>query len=78
MATIALSRYGKTNSKSFWLVFIGACVFVASDSLIAINFLALPVPSYYAGFSIVTTYAVAEYLIAEGILQHENSALSSN
>lgn len=78
MAATALSRYSKTNSKSFWLTFIGACIFVASDSLIAINFLALPVPSYYAGFSIITTYVVAEYLIAEGILQHENSTHTAN
>lgn len=75
MAATALSRYGKTNSKSFWMAFIGACVFVLSDSLIAINFLALPVPSYYAGFSIITTYVIAEYLIAEGILQHEKSVI---
>lgn len=70
MAATALSRFGKTNSKSFWFTFIGASIFVVSDSLIAINFLALSVPTYYAGFSIITTYAVAEYLIAEGILKH--------
>ncbi len=70
MAAAALSRYHKTNSKSFGLTFVGACVFVISDSLIAINFLALPQPTYYAGFSIITTYITAEFLIAEGILQH--------
>jgi uncharacterized membrane protein YhhN len=78
MAATALSRYGKTNSRSFWLTFIGACIFVVSDSLIAVNFLALPVPSYYAGFSIITTYVLAEYLIAEGILQHENYGHTAN
>ncbi len=70
MAATALSRFGKTNSKSFWFTFTGACIFVVSDSLIAINFLALPEPTYYAGFSIITTYILAEYLIAEGILKH--------
>lgn len=73
MATVALTRFRKTSGKSFWLTFIGACIFVISDTLIAINFLALPEPGYYAGFLIITTYVVAEYLIAEGILQHQNN-----
>ncbi|MBK8659125.1 MAG: lysoplasmalogenase [Bacteroidetes bacterium] len=73
MAAVALTRFGKTSNKSFWLTFIGACIFVISDTLIAINFLALPEPGYYAGFFIITTYVVAEYLIAEGILQHQNN-----
>lgn len=70
MAAIALSRYGKTNVQSFWLTFAGACVFLISDSLIGINFLALTEPSYYAGFTIFSTYVIAEYMIAEGILKH--------
>lgn len=70
MAATALSRFGKTNAQSFWLTFIGACVFLISDSLIAINFLALSEPSYYAGFAIFSTYAIAEYLIANGVLKH--------
>jgi len=43
----------------------GAILFVASDSLIAINRFAMPVPS--AGFLIMSTYILAQYLIAEGI-----------
>ncbi|MGE0636998.1 MAG: lysoplasmalogenase [Bacteroidia bacterium] len=70
MAATALSRYGKTTAQSFRLTFIGACIFLISDSLIAINFLALSEPTYYAGFTIFSTYVIAEYLIAEGILKH--------
>ena len=70
MAAVALSRYGKTNNSSFWNAFLGACIFVVSDGLIAINFLVLPEPTYYAGFTIFITYAVAEYLIAQGMLKH--------
>ncbi|MBP7390157.1 MAG: lysoplasmalogenase [Chitinophagales bacterium] len=73
MAAVALSRFRKTNDKSFWLTFTGACIFVLSDTLIAVNFLALREPHYYASFSIITTYVVAEFLIAEGILQHQNN-----
>lgn len=72
MAAVALLRFRKTNDTSFWLTFIGACVFVLSDTLIAINFLAFQEPHFYASFSIITTYEVAEFLIAEGILQHQN------
>ena len=70
MAMVALSRYGKTNSKSFWFVFIGACTFVVSDSLIAINFLVLPHPMFGAGFLIMATFIPAEVMIAYGILKH--------
>lgn len=70
MAGFALSRWGRTNALSFWLTFAGAVVFVASDTLIAINFLVLPEPTYYAGFTIFVTYGIAEYLIAEGMLRH--------
>ena len=70
MAATALSRFGKTNTQSFWFTFLGACIFLISDSLIAINFLALPEPSYYAGFTIFSTYVLAEYMIAEGIFRH--------
>ncbi len=70
MAAVALSRYGKTNNSSFWNTFSGACIFVVSDGLIAINFLVLTEPTYYAGFTIFITYAVAEYLIAQGMLKH--------
>ncbi|MCG3164628.1 MAG: hypothetical protein POELPBGB_00387 [Bacteroidia bacterium] len=72
MAATALSRFGKTNTQSFWLTFLGACIFLVSDSLIAINFLALAEPTYYAGFTIFSTYVIAEYMIAEGILKHNN------
>lgn len=71
MAAVALSRFGRTNTLSFWLTFAGACIFVVSDTLIAINFLVLPQPTYYAGFTIFVTYGIAEYLIAEGMLQHK-------
>lgn len=73
MAAHALNRYGKTTNQSFWLTFVGAIVFVISDSLIAINFLAFPKPTHYAGFSIITTYIIAECFIAVGILLHPKS-----
>jgi uncharacterized membrane protein YhhN len=70
MAAFALLRFGRANQQSFILTFIGACIFVVSDSLIAINFLALTTPMPQAGFLIMSTYIAAEFLIAQGILEH--------
>jgi len=68
MAAFAYNRYGFVNTKSFWLVFIGAVLFVFSDSIIALNFLAFPGFIPKPGFVIMTTYVAAEFLIAKGIL----------
>lgn len=73
MAATAAWRFGKTNPHSYWITLAGGCIFVISDSLIALNFLARPVPSYYAGFAISTTYLLAEYLISEGVLRHRSA-----
>jgi uncharacterized membrane protein YhhN len=71
MAAFALARWGRTGAASFWAAFLGAFIFVVSDTLIAINFLVLPEPTHLAGFTIFITYGIAEYLIAEGMLRHE-------
>ena len=71
MALTALFRYGRTNSKSFLLIFIGAVLFMVSDSLLAIN-------KFHHAFSaagalVMLTYSVAQFLIVEGALVHEKS-----
>lgn len=68
MALTALFRYGRTSSKSFWLVFSGAVLFMASDSILAFNKFMKPVNN--AGLLIMTTYMAAQFLIVEGILKH--------
>jgi uncharacterized membrane protein YhhN len=69
MAMQALFRYGRTNSKSFTLVFAGAISFMLSDSLLAINKFMQPLP--LAGLAIMFTYILAQYLIVEGVVRHE-------
>jgi uncharacterized membrane protein YhhN len=71
MALTALFRYGRTNSTSFLLIFIGAVLFMVSDSLLAIN-------KFHHAFSaagalVMLTYSVAQFLIVEGALVHEKS-----
>ncbi|MFM9838900.1 MAG: lysoplasmalogenase [Cyclobacteriaceae bacterium] len=68
MVLNALFRYGRTNTKSFLFVFIGAALFMVSDSLLAINKFYAPFPS--AGSLIMITYCSAQFLIVEGVLFH--------
>ncbi len=68
MAAYATNRFGFVNNKSFWWVFTGAILFVFSDSIIALNFLAFPGLVPKPGFVIMVTYFAAEFMIAKGIL----------
>lgn len=68
MAIIALSRYGHTSKSSFSWVFIGALLFMLSDSILAINRFLDPIPM--AGFWIMLTYITAQFCIVQGLLQH--------
>jgi uncharacterized membrane protein YhhN len=69
MLAAALNRYGKVNGLSFMLVSLGALLFVASDSMIAIN-------KFYEKFDfarilIMATYLLGQYLIATGSLRQD-------
>lgn len=69
MALTALFRYGRTTSRSFWLVFVGAALFMTSDSILAINKFLSPIDN--AGFLIMVTYISAQCCIAVGLVEHE-------
>lgn len=68
MAVFALNRKGSTNYTSYQWVFLGAFLFVISDSFIAINKFVIPVPQ--AGLIIMVTYIAAQYLIVKGCIAH--------
>lgn len=68
MVLNALFRYGRTPRSSFWLVFVGALLFMLSDSLLSINKFMMPVP--WAAIGIMASYISAQYLILEGLLRH--------
>ncbi len=66
MGFAAISRYDAVKDKSFWFCFIGAFLFVFSDSNIAMD-------KFYqhyetAGLIIMTTYILAQYFIVKGCL----------
>jgi uncharacterized membrane protein YhhN len=68
MAINALFRHGRTSTGSFWMVFGGAVLFMVSDSILAVNKFLEPLE--HAGFFIMATYILAQYLIVRGLLHH--------
>lgn len=74
MTLQALFRFGFTTTSSFVTVFIGAILFMISDSVLAFNKFVGAVPA--AGAIIMLTYCVAQFMIVQGILNHANSKLT--
>lgn len=69
MALMAVNRYGKVNIFSFKLILYGALFFLLSDSVLAVNKFAQPIP--LAGVLIMATYMIAQYLIVYGTVVRE-------
>jgi uncharacterized membrane protein YhhN len=67
MAIFALNRWERSSRKSFYLVFMGALLFVSSDLILAFNKFHDPI--FWAGVWIMMTYIGAQYLIARGIAE---------
>lgn len=68
MGATAALRFGRTYLPSFILVFAGAVLFIASDSLLATSRFIRPLD--HAPWSVLLLYAAAQYLIARGALRH--------
>lgn len=67
MVMAAFNRKNIINSTSFLLVFIGAIIFVCSDSCIAIN--VFYKPFNFARIAIMSTYTIAQFLIIYGVIK---------
>ena len=70
MALSASIRKNNVSSISYQLVFWGAIFFMISDSILAINKFSSPLP--ISGILIMSTYALAQYLIVMGILRQKD------
>ncbi|MCC6936813.1 MAG: lysoplasmalogenase [Flavobacteriales bacterium] len=68
MGVGAALRFSRTYMPSFVMVFVGALLFIASDSILATSRFVRPVD--HATWSVILTYAIAQYLIARGCLRH--------
>jgi uncharacterized membrane protein YhhN len=69
MAIMAVNRYGRVNIFSFKLMLYGALFFLLSDSALAVDKFAQPIPQ--AGALIMATYMIAQYLIVYGTVTRE-------
>jgi uncharacterized membrane protein YhhN len=67
MATTAYLRQGKVVKNSFVLVFIGAILFMISDSILALNKFYQPLS--FTNISIMFTYGFAQLFIVFGLLK---------
>lgn len=65
MGVFALSRKGRSDEKSFWLILIGGVLFIFSDSFIAYSKFIYNFSG--ASFMIMFTYIIAQILIMLGI-----------
>lgn len=66
MTLTARKRWKRTDMKSFWLVMIGALLFLTSDSFLAVNKFMEPIPQ--SDLIIMSTYLVAQFLLIEGLI----------
>ncbi|WP_417214094.1 lysoplasmalogenase [Bizionia sp.] len=67
MGTTAYLRKGEVPNVSYKLVFVGAILFMISDSLLALNKFYEPLP--FSNISIMFTYAFAQLCIIFGLLK---------
>jgi len=67
MATMAFLRRGAVPSNSFLLVFLGAILFMVSDSILALNKFYEPLP--FSNLSIMFTYGLSQLFIVLGLLK---------
>lgn len=67
MLLIAVNRFERVGRASFWLIAIGAALFVASDSILAWNKFKHDIA--YSHFLIMSTYGLAQLLIVLGAIK---------
>jgi uncharacterized membrane protein YhhN len=68
MLAAAINRYKKVSPISYYLVLIGAALFVLSDSLLAFNKFSHALPGSSA--LIMSTYITGQFLIVIGTIKH--------
>lgn len=69
MGVMAVNRFGRVNTLSFRLIFIGSLLFVLSDSILAIDRFMYNFPA--SGVIVMATYMTAQYLITMGNLERK-------
>lgn len=75
MALFAFTRRHQTNTLSFIVVFIGAILFIISDSILALNKFVAYIPN--SDLYIMSTYILAQYGITLGTIFNKNQVSPS-
>lgn len=68
MGILAAFRHARTFPRSFWMVLAGAVLFIASDTLLAMNRFIRPLA--WGPTMVIFIYAISQFLIATGCLLH--------
>jgi len=76
MSTAAYLQKGNISKLSYTLVFLGALLFMLSDSILALNKFYTPLP--FSSIGIIVTYSLAQYFIIIGILKQKNASFFSS
>ncbi len=71
MTKMAYLRYKRVNSKSYYLVLLGAIVFIISETIMAFYNFYKPLPFTFT--LVMTTYALSQYLSIRGIILQNSS-----
>lgn len=69
MGVMAVNRYGRVNSLSYKLIFLGSVMFILSDSVLAIDRFVYTFKG--VGIIVMATYMAAQYLIVMGNLERK-------
>jgi len=80
MVFMANMRRTRTNTASYWLVLLGALLFVISDSVIALSRFHQEIP-LIGSMVIMSTYTIGQFLIVQGLVIHweeEKSEVSTS
>jgi len=64
---IAMGIFAALGASNHWLIIVGACFFIASDSIIAVNRFLTPVPA--SSLCIMLSYYSAQFFITTGALK---------
>lgn len=72
MALGVLQLRGRLTDRAFWPLMIGALLFMASDSMIAVNKFGYPFGA--ERIAIMTTYILGQFLLAVGLTRSQDAA----
>jgi len=73
MAQTTYVRFGTTNKKSYYCVFIGAILFITSESIVGLSKFHGAIP--FERTLIMLTYGIGNFLIINGLLQDNRRQL---